>query len=186
MKKIRVLCFSLILASQASVASAQLVVIGKGHAAQCFEYAKSANQGTRSATETCTEALNQPQTQKDRAATHVNRGILIMRKENYNDAIKDFNAALEINPNLTEAHVNMAAALIYQDKLEPALASINIALQDVDSDTRPAALLNRAVIYDRQEKYVLAYRDLKEAGTLKPNWEKVDQFLSRYTVIQKS
>ena len=182
----RALIFSFLILAFSIPAAAQSVVIGKGNAGICYEYARSMDMGSRGALRTCNEALKEDLSVKNRAATYVNLGILLMRKEDFTDAITNYKSALELKPDLTEAHVNMGAALIYQDQLEPALAAINIALQDVDSDTRPAALLNRAVIYDRQEKYVLAYRDLKEAGTLKPNWEKVDQFLSRYTVIQKS
>jgi len=186
MSYFRALMFSFLILAFATPATAQSVVIGKGNAVICYDYAKSEDMGSRTAIQTCKEAFKDTLSTKDRAATYVNLGILLTRTENYADAISNYKSALDLRPNLTEAHVNMAAALIHQDQLDLALASIKVALQDVESETRSAALLNRTVIYDRQEKYVLAYKDLKEADALKPDWDMVERFLSRYTVIQKS
>jgi len=182
----RATCFSLLFAASASTASAQLVVLGEGAAAQCYRYAIQGNQGSHTAIKTCTEAFGQGIAVKDRAATHVNRGILLMRKEKHTKAIKDYKAALKLRPKLTEAHVNLGAALIHLDELDDALIALNTALEDETSDTRPAALVNRAILYDRQEKYNLAYRDLKAADLLKPDWDMIDNLLARYTLIPKT
>lgn len=186
MTYLRAACFSLLLAASAQTASAQLMVIGKGDAAQCYSHAKQGNKGSYSALETCENALDQNLMAKDYAATRVNYGILQMRKENYADALENYEAALEVLPTLTEAHVNRAAALIHLERLDEALISINTALEDVESQTRPAALVNRALLYDRQENYSAAYRDLKAADQLAPDWEMVDRLLARYTVKPKS
>jgi len=186
MTYLRTVCFSLFFVASASSASAQLVVLGEGDAAQCYNYTKLGNRGSRTAIKICDSALDQTLSVKDRAATHVNRGILQMRKGQQKQAIKDYQSALKIRPNLTEAHVNLGAAFIYLDQLDDALKAINTALEDKDSATRPAALVNRAILYDRQEKYNLAYRDLKAADILKPDWDMIDTLLARYEVMPKS
>lgn len=186
MTLLRAVCFSLLIAASTSTASAQLLVLGEGDAAQCYRYAKQGNTGGRSAIKTCKAALEQAITTKDRAATHVNRGILLMRKEKHVQAIKDYQAALKLRPELTEAYVNLAAAQIHLDRLDDALISLNTALEDETSTTRPAALVNRAILYDRQEKYNLAYRDLKTAKLLNPDWDMIDALLAHYIVTPKT
>jgi len=171
--RFRALFLGLMIGAFATPATAQLLVIGKANAANCYDYAKRGDKGSRSALDTCNDALDENLPTKTRAATLVNRGILRMRKERYSDAIFDYESALELQSNLTEAHVNLAAALIYIEDYDGALRSINIALEDVESKTRPAALVNRAILYDRQEQYKLAYRDLKAADILKPDWDMV-------------
>lgn len=186
MTYLRAACLSLILTAGATAASAQLVVIGKGDAARCYTYAKQGNQGSYSAIETCETALGENLMPKDHAATLVNQGILYMRKGEHSRAIENYTSALDILPNLTEAHVNMGAALIYLERFDEALVSINLSLEDEDSSTRAAALVNRAILYDHREDYTLAYRDLKAAELLAPDWDMIDNFLARYTVTPKS
>jgi lipoprotein NlpI len=46
----------------------------------------------------------------------------------------------------------------------------------------PEALYNRAVAYDRLENYKGAYKDLKQALVLRPDWEPALALLSGYQV----
>lgn len=186
MKYVRATLLSALLLATASSASAQLIVIGTGDAAQCYNYAKAGNQGTLSAIKVCDSAFGQAISRNDVAATHVNRGILRMRKGDIADATQDYEAALEIKPDLTEAHVNLGAALIHQNRLDEALITLTRALEDVESETRAAALVNRAIIYDRRDEARAAYKDLKAAEMLKPDWDLVQTMLSRYKVVKKS
>jgi len=166
-------------------AQAQFVVQGKGQAAQCYDYAIRGNMGTRNAIQTCTEGLNENLSQKDRAATYVNRGVLYMRKGDQLNASTDYKAALEIKPNLTQAYVNQAASLIRQEKYQEAVESLNRALDDKKSPTRTAALYNRAIALDAQEDYKGAYNDLKAALAIRPDWKPALDLISRYEVHSK-
>lgn len=186
MTYLRAACFSLLLAASASTASAQMMVIGSGDATQCYNYAKSGNQGTHTALKTCTAAFTSLTSYNDMAATHVNRGILYMRKGDQTAATKDYETALEMDASLTEAYVNLGASLIHQDRLDEALVVLNTALEDTESDTRAAALVNRAIIHDRRDEARAAYFDLKAADALQPGWPLVETMLSRYTVVKKS
>lgn len=182
MKTLRLSCLVLGTAAFSTAAQAQLVVQGKGDAVSCYEYSARGNKGSRSAIETCTDALTQSLTGKDRAATFVNRGILLMRKGDQLRASKDYQSAIEIKPQLTEAYVNHGASLIRQGEFDAALEKLNHALNDTNSLTRPEALYNRAIILDRQENYRDAYRDLKEALELRPQWEPALDLIDHYEV----
>jgi len=182
MKTLPLACLILGFTSFASTAQAQLVVHGKGDAVVCYEYSARGNTGSRSAIETCTDALTQVLSQKDRAATFVNRGILLMRKGEQEKASKDYQSAIEIKPELTEAYVNYGASLIRQGEFDAALERLNFALKDTESATRPEALYNRAIILDRREDYKGAYRDLKEALALRPQWSPALDLIDRYEV----
>ncbi len=182
MKTFHLTLLTLGLTAFAGTAHAQLVVQGKGGAAQCFDYAMAGNEGSRTAIKTCSDALGEVMSMKDKAATYVNRGILYMRKGDQEKASADYQAALTIRPNLTQAYVNNGASLIRQKKFDEALASLNTALEDEDSPTRAAALYNRAIALDWKQDYNGAYRDLKAALEIKPEWKAALDLISRYEV----
>jgi len=182
MKTYRLAFLALGMTAFASAANAQLVVQGKGGAAQCYDYAMAGNEGSHYAIKTCSRALNEVISQKDKAATFVNRGVLYMRKGDQEKASADYEAALAIRPNLTQAHVNNGASLIRQKKFDEALAALNTALADTDSPTRAAALYNRAIALDWKQDYNGAYRDLKAALDIRPEWDAALNLISRYEV----
>ena len=186
MTYIRLTLVSLFAAACSTTASAQMVVLGSSHAAQCYKYVKADNQGSVSALQTCDDALNEVASTKNRAATFVNRGILHMRKGHQQMAISDYNAALKIKPDLTEAYVNLGASYIHQANQDLALDALNTALADEGHETRPVALANRAIVHDMREDYDAAYRDLKAAKALAPEWPLVDTLLARYTVTPRT
>jgi len=105
-----------------------------------------------------------------------------MRKGDHDLAAQDFESALAIIPDLSEAYVNYAASQIRQKKYEAALVSLEKALMDPTSKIRPEALYNRAIILDFQEDYRGAYRDLKDALAIRPDWPPAIQLLERYEV----
>lgn len=182
MKTLRFTLLALGMTAFAGTAQAQIVVMGKGDAAICYDYSYTGNTGSKTAIETCTDALDQPLTQKDRAATLVNRGILYMRKGDQAAASADYDAAIAIKPDLTEAYVNYGASLIRQAKYEEALVALNTALEDTDSSTRPEALYNRAVVMDQTDRFNEAYRDAKAALALRPDWKPALDLINRYEI----
>jgi Tfp pilus assembly protein PilF len=140
------------------------------------------NSGSQSAIDTCSDALKEHLTQQDQAATLVNRGILQMRKGNQKAASADYDAAIAIQPDLTEAYVNYGASLIRQKKFDEALVALNTALEDTESSTRPEALYNRAVVMDQTEQFMAAYRDAKAALALRPDWQPALDLIDRYEI----
>lgn len=182
MKTLRLICLALSFTALAAEANAQIIVQGKGDAVLCYKYSARGNTGSLIAIRTCSDALNQGLSTKDKAATFVNRGILFMRRGDHEKASKDYRAAIDIKPDLTAAYVNYGAALIREGNLEVALKKLNIALEDLDSETRPEAFYNRAIIFDRQENFRNAYFDLKAALALRPDWEAALSLIGRYEV----
>jgi len=165
--------------------SAQVVVQNGGAARDCYMSTKTGNPGRIGAIQTCQAALAEFLPVKDKAATHVNLGVLLMRKGDYADAQTHYAKAIEMRPNLAEAHINHAASLIYTADYSAAVASIDKAME-IGTEKMPEALYNRAVAYDRLQNYKGAYKDLKQALVLRPDWEPALTLLSGYQVTRRA
>ncbi|WP_442950396.1 tetratricopeptide repeat protein [Paenibacillus sp. DMB20] len=56
----------------------------------------------------CNRALTEESlSQRDRAATLVNRGIIRMRLGRFNDAIEDYRAAIRLKSDLGDSYINL-------------------------------------------------------------------------------
>jgi len=174
--------FSLIMTTSAS---AQVVVQGGGAARDCYISTKAGNPGRIGAIQTCKAALSEFLPAKDMAATHVNLGVLLMRKGDYAEAQSHYAKAIKIRPNLAEAHINHAASQIYTADYNAAVKSIDTAIE-VGTHKMPEALYNRAVAYDRLQNYKGAYNDLKQALLLRPDWEPAIELLSGYQITTRA
>ncbi len=60
---------------------------------------------------------------------HYEAGMLFLEKHNRGDAAREFQAALEINPNAAEAHVGLAAAWLEERQIEKVEAPLARALE---------------------------------------------------------
>jgi tetratricopeptide (TPR) repeat protein len=158
-----------------ALAHAQMVVLGTGAPQSCYMSAKTGDMGSASAIRNCTDALDRTLIRSDEAATHVNRGVLLMRRGNFEDAIPDYERALELQPELAEAHINFGAALYYQGDDARALDAYNTAID----------LVNRALVYERLDQPREAYYDLRAALELRPEWDQARESLERFTVMRK-
>jgi len=176
------ICFGAI--SQAS--QAQLIVAGSGPQQICYQKALLDNPGSKAAIKTCTEGLERALSRKDRAATYINRGILYMRKGDYVKARADYEEAIQTHSGLPEAYMNYGAVLIYMDDFDGAIKALNTAIEDLPPTQLHQALFNRAIAYDRQDKFREAYLDLKHALELRPDWDEAKNAISRYAVKSKS
>jgi tetratricopeptide (TPR) repeat protein len=167
-----------------ALAHAQMVVLGTGAPQSCYMSAKTGDMGSASAIRNCTDALDRTLIRSDEAATHVNRGVLLMRRGNFEDAIPDYERALELQPELAEAHINFGAALYYQGDDARALDAYNTAI-DLGGDNTAEALFNRALVYERLDQPREAYYDLRAALELRPEWDQARESLERFTVMRK-
>ena len=103
-----VLLVVLAFTSNALQAQAITVLSGGGDAGECSNAARMRAKlsVSRSDLDPCNRALEQVLLHRhDRAATFVNRGILLAALGRYQDALNDYNAALEIQPALPQAFV---------------------------------------------------------------------------------
>lgn len=175
--------FSLLMAGSAT---AQIVVHGSGAARDCYITTKAGNKGSIGAIQSCREALTDLNlTRKHEAATHVNLGILLMRKGDYEDSLKNYARALDIRPTLSQIYINRAAAQIHMGNYQAALDDANKAIE-MGTDQMPEALFNRAVSYDRLEDYTSAYKDLKQVLVLRPEWKPAEALISGYVVTSNA
>lgn len=178
MKKL-LLCSAILLAAPA--ASAQMMVLGEGAPQSCYESAKFGDMGSHSAIRTCSDALKGALNRRDEAATFVNRGILRMRRSDLKPAAEDFTAALRINPDLPEAHINRGVALFQMGDVQASLTAYNTAIK-LDTVHMAEVLFNRAIVHEQLNNPRAAYTDMTAALALKPGWDIAEDFLSRYEV----
>ena len=167
-------------------ASAQIIVHGNGPAQGCYLSAKSGNSGSISAIRECEHALeNIVLTRKDKVATHTNLGVLLMRKGDNQKAQSHYKQAIKLRPKTSETYINYGASLIYSGNYQDAINALNKAI-DLETIKMPEALYNRAIAYDRLKNYKSAYKDLKQALILKPEWPPAMKALDNYTVTTRS
>ena len=183
MKHVSFALFAALMA--AAPAHAQLVVSGSGSAQACYLSAKTGNGGDLGAIRECSDALGTTLTRSDEAATHVNRGVLYMRRGEQERAVADYERALELRGDLPEARINYGAALFYMERYDAALEQIDTALA-MGTDKEAEALFNRALIHDRQGNLKAAYLDLTRVLELEPDWEAARNARARYQVRKAS
>lgn len=163
-------------------ASAQVFIIGNGLGGECYQKTKSKFYATNDAEKICTRALKEQQmTRKNRAATHVNRGVIRMRDGRYDEALQDYSEAIDLNGRLGAAYLNQGAAHIYVRDFPAAIASLDRAI-DLDTKDLFAAYYNRAIARESTGDVTGAYYDFQKALELKPEWELAEQQLQRFSV----
>jgi tetratricopeptide (TPR) repeat protein len=168
-------------ASVSFPAGASVVTVGGSYAVSCYEAAESQTANFQSL-DACDRAIAEEALMpRDRAATHVNRGILYLRRGSLAEADADFNRALAINPYEPEAWLNKAILNARHRKSTDALPLVAKALEN--GTRRPAiAYFVRAMAYEDSGRIADAYRDLQLARKLDPKWAEPAIELRRFQV----
>ncbi len=155
-------------------------IIG-GMASACARAAKVAN-ASDEAVNGCSDALiAEILTDRDRAATMVNRGTLYLVRKNWDTAMADFDTAISLQPKMGEAYVNRGAALLGMGHLAEAESQITFGLT-FDPELPERAYFNRALARWRMDNVKGAYLDFRKALELKPGWEDATKELTYFTV----
>lgn len=168
----------------AAPAVAAITVIGNTSARMCYEAADS-NSAAVSGLRYCNEALDgEALTQNDRVATFVNRGILKMRKGDYDDAIRDFDTAIAEDAQEAEAYLNKGVALL-RGSTDYAKA-VPLFTTAIEKRTRrpELAYLGRGMAHEMTGQVKAAYLDYKQAQALAPKWKEPAVELARFTVVR--
>ena len=166
-------------------AQAQVFVNGNGEAYSCYNTTKTGNRGTNSAIRTCTRAIQLDPDADNVAASHINRGVLYMRKGNIRAAITDLETGIAMNPAVAEGYINLSAAYFYDKREDDALIAINTAL-DKGTQKLAEAHYNRALILEKLGQTRQAYYDYKAALSHRPDWDMAEEAVSRFTVSRKA
>lgn len=163
-------------------AHAQMVVVhGRGPAQDCYVSAARGDDDRRSIA-VCDLALNHDfLTRQDRAATHVNRGVLYLRRGADVRALSNFNSAVAINPNVGEAHLMRGIALVQLGRLGEANDALTRAISL--NVVRPErAYYYRGAANEESGNARAAYADYRRAADLAPGWRSPQTELARFQV----
>jgi tetratricopeptide (TPR) repeat protein len=173
-----------IAALSAGGAGAAVTVLGDEAAAQCSQ-AAIAGRSDSGSQAFCDDALqNDTLNAEDRAGTFVNRGVMKLRRGEFESSHADFNAALSLVPTMGEAWVNRGAMWVGEKNYQPALADLNKGLA-LGVKEREKVYFNRALAYEGLDDEKSAYFDYKEALALKPDWILPQKELLRFHVSQQ-
>jgi tetratricopeptide (TPR) repeat protein len=133
----------------------------------------------------CSTALRSTElTSYDQVATFVNRGIVRFRLEDYDAAIDDFDAAMQLEPNQPDAMINRGITMLAAGQdIDASVRYINGGLER--NPQRPwVGYYGRAVANELAGRDSAAYRDYRRAQQLQPGWALPRQALARFTVRQ--
>jgi tetratricopeptide (TPR) repeat protein len=165
----------------ADAAGASILVLGGGAAKDCSKAAIEGRNDQKSVL-ACTTALETENLNfRDRARTHVNRGVLQMRRRDFPTARADFDAAARIDPELGEAWVNRGATYVGEERYTEGLTEIDKGLALGVKDPQKA-WFNRAMANEGLGDLKAAYRDYVKAAELDPEWDAPKKELARFSI----
>ena len=179
----RLMAGAALLALTSIPAAASVMTIGSTSASLCYQSADSPAEPTLSDLRTCDTALGEEGlTRRDRVATHVNRGILRLRRNQLELAIADFDRAMEMDPSQPEAYLNKGAAMIKQRNPTAALGLFTMAIER--NTSRPElAHYGRAIANEALGNARQAYQDYRRASELDPDWADPRAELTRFRIV---
>lgn len=177
------LCVAPLLAGAAAGASASVVVMGNSLGRECY-LAAALKRDARVAIGICSEALAGTLSQRDRAATHVNRGVIYAEAHNLEKALLDYDEALRIHADFPEAHVNRGIVLLQaggrdREAIEALTRGIVMGTPRVE-----VAYYTRAMAYEVLGNVRAAYEDYHAAADAKPDWDAPREQLKRFSVVR--
>jgi len=160
-----------------------VTVVGNSSARMCFEAADSPMMPTIREIRYCDDAFAEgAMSSHDTVATHVNRGILRLRRNQMDAALADFDHAIRLDPRQPEAYLNKGAALIRLNNPTEALRLFTVAIEY--QTRRPEiAHFGRAIANESLGNVRAAYDDYRRASELDPDWRDPQTELRRFRVV---
>ncbi|HYC55639.1 MAG TPA: tetratricopeptide repeat protein [Candidatus Binatia bacterium] len=172
-----------LLAAVSVPAIGAVTVVGASSARMCFEAADSPALPTIRDLRQCDTAFQEEAlSQRDTVATHVNRGILRLRRGDVDAAIADFDTAIRLDPQQPEAYLNKGAALIRLNNPAEALGLFTVALEH-NTERPEIAHFGRAIANETLGNVREAYYDYRRASELDPDWQDPRTELARFRVV---
>ena len=164
--------------------SQSVVTRGVGLAHDCYIYAKI-GRDARDGVETCNQAFREESlSRKDKAATYDNRGVMLDVLGRPEAAEADFNKAIELNPDLGDAYVNVGSMLIKKRQLDEALVKINKGIE-LGMGFPHIGYYDRALAEELSGRFLEAYHDYQKVLELEPHYTAAEERLKDFTVIRK-
>ena len=112
----------------------------------------------------CCASTQQKQSEPKDAKGYYNRGCAYGEKGQYDQAISDYNKALEINPRYAKAYNNRGYAYGKKRQYDQAISDYNKALEINSRDAE--AYNSRGVAYYFKKEYDKSWEDVKKAQDL--------------------
>ena len=182
MNKIISLSLFFVLYSGFAPAQNMQVIGGSSYARDCYQASNAAaltGSASRVDVENCDNALHYGGLKKrDLIATYVNRGVVHMAMENFTEAAKDYNKALELNPKVAEAYVNRGNLWFMVSRYQEAIEDYGQSLELGFAQTH-IALLNRGMVHEITGSFEMAKDDYLQALSHKSEWPIAKQKLER-------
>ena len=166
-----------------AVTAQSMQVIGGGQSARdCYMAATIAAQmhsATKGDIDTCTFALQEISLKlKDRVATLVNRGVIYVALEQYNKAIRDYERAYKLSPDIAEIHVNRGNILFWSGRFAQAVTEYKRAIE-LNLAQQYIVYYNRGLAYEKMGELDKAEADYRKALELMPGWGPAQNKLNR-------
>lgn len=157
-------------------ANAQSITVlsGGGEARACSFAAEMSTthlNTTRGDLDPCNRALEEVNlSRRDRAATFVNRGIVLTALEEYQKALNDYNESLKLMPELPQAWNGKGNLYYLADRYDDAIAAYERALE-LNLPERHVAYYNLGITFEKMGDKATAERNYNTALELVPEWE---------------
>jgi len=173
----RIVVFASLLSIAPALAQS-ITVFGNSDAQQCYMYTKLP--GGLGGLQYCNRALNVGSlSDRDRAATLVNRGILYNHTRQLSQAEADFVEALKLDSDLAEAYVNWGNTKIFLEDFVTAKDYYSKAIELGTKDLH-AAYYNRGLANEALSDLNAAFKDFVDAERVKPEWKMAMERIERY------
>lgn len=115
---------------------------------------------------------------KDRVATLVNRGVIYTAMEEYDKAIRDYDRAYKLKPDIAEIHVNRGNLLFLSRHFARAVGEYTRAIE-LNLTRLYIVYYNRALAYEKMGELDRARADYARALELMPGWSRAQNRLNR-------
>ncbi len=168
-------------------AKAAATMLGGSTAGRDCYLAAELKRETRAGLATCTRALEDENlSRRDRAATLVNRGIIHMQARALDRASADYRAAIALEPELAEAHVNLGIAFLHRGGQDQVAVELLTRALRMKPERPEVALYTRAVAHEMLGNVREAYEDYTAAAAIAPQWKEPAEQLKRFSVERRA
>lgn len=165
-----------------ALAQAMTVIGGDSYAHECFTaatFAAAMNTASHDDLDTCSNALQYGAlSQGDLLATLVNRGIVAVALEEYQQAARDYERAVTLEPQSGEVFVNRGNLFFMGEAFDKAVAEYSTAIR-LGLNKEHIAYYNRGLAYEKMKNPDSAEADYRRASELAPEWHQPQQKLER-------
>ena len=132
------------------------------------------------ALEECTRALRYPHLSSSGAQQiTINRGVIRLRRSEFDMALADFDAVIGQNPDNAEAHLNRGTALLQLRRPGEAIAALTTAVSLGVAEPHKA-YFNRGAAREALGDLRGAYEDYSTALEIEPDWGPANAELARF------